>query len=360
MAERALPAHRRVRWIRPRLILLFITFLCALLSLEGLLLATGRWADFIPLANRATVVDDGTFNAFPDLAMLSDGRLLLVYETGTNARDGKILERWSSDGGHTWTDPETVLDTPADLNPGGLTALRDGSLILVVGVADATRGSRILLLRSIDGGRVWSAPEELSDGFTTMRAAWNPLVERADGTWLLPVSGLDAGDGGAAAILRSEDRGRTWSRRLVADEPGGWFADWQIAELGGRLVGVIREQNHQQMWITSSVDGWSWAAPKPAFVGYGRPELIVRDDVLWVCYRRGPATSSQANVCRTTRDEIHWTAETTLTADPRPSLYASLAALPGGEIAAAYAVRYSLWADRAAVYITWLSGMSGD
>jgi hypothetical protein len=341
---------------RSRLQLLIVLLCAAALQLVALLLSTGLWADFIPIPSRVTVVDNGRFNAFPGMARLVDGRLLLVYEESSNAHDGRILERWSGDEGRTWSVPKVVLEDPDDLYPGGVTVLRDGSLVLIVGAGDLTPSTSILLLRSRDGGQEWSGPEILPDGFWHVRAAWNPLVELDDGTWLVPIAGNDAGTEASAAVLISSDGGATWTRKVVADFPNRSFPEWQIADMGTELVGVIREQNRQQMWTTRSTDGGvSWTDAQPAFAGYGRPALLVHSGVLWACYRQGPLTSPQTTVCRT-RAMGKWSAEASLSSDPRPSLYASLVALPDGQIAAAFAVRYSRWDSRAAVFVTWLKG----
>lgn len=93
----------------------------------------------------------GTLKTYYDLdessiALLRDGRLIMV------ARPEGALA-WSSDGGHTWTDPVRL---PFRMFDPWLLTLKDGTLLCVHGSYNQERrGLRAIL--SPDGGKTWFA-----------------------------------------------------------------------------------------------------------------------------------------------------------------------------------------------------------
>lgn len=75
----------------------------------------------------------GRYIGWPTIAKASNGDLLVVF---SGDRDwhvcpwGKILLMRSADGGKTWSAPEIVVDTPLDDREAGLTVLADGIVVL--------------------------------------------------------------------------------------------------------------------------------------------------------------------------------------------------------------------------------------
>jgi hypothetical protein len=53
---------------------------------------------------------------FADLVRLHDGRLLAAYREGAQhtGQDGRILGVQSDDGGHIWSTPRVIMDSPLD------------------------------------------------------------------------------------------------------------------------------------------------------------------------------------------------------------------------------------------------------
>jgi len=101
-------------------------------------------------------------------ALLDDGSLLLAYEIETaEAAPSQIHQRRSSDGGRSWSS-ESVIWSGADTEPGGYLLFPGGELWFVASSDERAGGgsydrASILMRRSGDGGRSWTAPEILVD-----------------------------------------------------------------------------------------------------------------------------------------------------------------------------------------------------
>lgn len=101
-------------------------------------------------------------------ALFDDGSLLLAYEMETaEAAPSQILQRRSLDGGRSWS-VESVIWSGADTEPGGYLLFADGELWFVASSDERAGGgsydrASILVRRSGDGGRSWTAPEVLVD-----------------------------------------------------------------------------------------------------------------------------------------------------------------------------------------------------
>ena len=91
------------------------------------------------------------------------------------------------------------------------------------------------LVRSEDRGRTWSRPELLVP--PVEGPSWevcHPIVELRDGRWLLPISSWmgwhgDAADGMRAMAFESTDRGRTWPRAIA--ELDRWADDLSLIHI---------------------------------------------------------------------------------------------------------------------------------
>lgn len=100
----------------------------------------------------------------PRTILLGDGTLLLAYELEP-AEGGvsTVVQRRSSDGGRSWSEPVEIWGG-ADVEPGGYVRFDDGGLWFVASTDQLAGGgsydrASILVRRSSDDGRSWSAPE---------------------------------------------------------------------------------------------------------------------------------------------------------------------------------------------------------
>lgn len=108
------------------------------------------------------------------IPMVGPGGVVHAVWTRLTGNIGEVVAARSTDGGDTWSAPVVV----ARLQPAGVEDARTGG-ILPTAAIDPKRGdlyvawqdsrfspgiSQIVLSRSTDGGRTWSAPQRVSDG----------------------------------------------------------------------------------------------------------------------------------------------------------------------------------------------------
>ena len=119
---------------------------------------------------------------------LDDGDILLVYERErAEGRASRIVQLRSADGGRSWSGPGVVW-RGGDLEPGGYLAFADGELWLVASSDEPAGGgsydrATILARSSWDGGRSWSEARVLVDREDQISFGG---VELPDGRALLP------------------------------------------------------------------------------------------------------------------------------------------------------------------------------
>ena len=195
------------------------------------------------------VTNEGTLLAF------SEGRRLSRSDTG----DIDLLLKRSEDGGETWSQQQVVWNDSRNVcgNPAPVVDRATGTIWLLLtwnrgddherqiieGTSSDTR--RVFVTSSIDDGRRWSQPKEITAS-----------VKRADWTWYAtgPGAGIQLQVGGHAGrllipcdhierdtkryyshVIYSDDHGATW--RLGRSSPGDQVNECQVAELeDGRLL----------------------------------------------------------------------------------------------------------------------------
>ena len=178
----------------------------------------------------------------PFVLPLSKDELICTFRHGQAmySHDGMVYSLKSEDGGRTWGSAEPVRDREKDsmhydYRSGLLTALRDGSIVMMCNRAGYTDPDRlyinpdtgghteceIIYVRSRDGGSTWTEPviaelPEMPRGFVP--AADGPIVELDDGRWMQLCSTWKSYDNAGAHnlnsfVLFSDDEGKSW---------GGW------------------------------------------------------------------------------------------------------------------------------------------
>jgi hypothetical protein len=233
----------------------------------------------------------GGYEAFPDLCRLPDGELLCVFYAGfahvslpayapggtlpaTCANAGRVCLVRSRDNGRTWSAPTIVVDTPLDDRDPSIARLPDGTLLCNYFSHRPGRKGRAFefvhsaLVRSTDGGRTWSAEQEL---FTTW-ACSSPIRRHSDGRLALALYQVGPTDqAGCGGISFSTDKGRTWSDPVAIGKEVAAKLDAEpdIIELpGARLLAGLRPApSVDSMAFSWSTDrGRSWS--KPDFIGF--------------------------------------------------------------------------------------------
>lgn len=208
------------------------------------------------------------------LAPTRDGGLLCAWFAGTReaAPDvGVWLSRFHQGA---WSTPERVAKI-ADLahwNP-VLFSAPDGEILLFFKVGATIPRWRTFVMRSSDGGAVWSEARELVPGDTGGRGPVRskPLV-LSDGSWLAPASTeqVENHPGSWCAFVdRSRDRGHTWERSpdfsvdpTRISGPGVIQpALWESAP--GRVHALLRTGGGVIARTDSNDDGRTWSPVRP-------------------------------------------------------------------------------------------------
>lgn len=289
---------------------------------------------------------NGGYESFPDVCRLKDGRLMVVFYAGRDHISlpnpgqpfgGRIMSVVSSDEGATWSHPSVVADTPKDDRDPSITALPDGRLLCAFFSYMGPGPTDVLLTESKDGGRSWSAPRLLVSGY----AVSSPIRVLSTGRLMLGVYWENAANTEAhGAIMRSDDRGRTWSGPLVLDNSGARLdAETDLIELrDGTLYAAQRGAAGTPLHVATSTDrGRSWSASRPlSFQGHCPYLHRMRDGTLVLAVREyDEGELKGATTVRISRDEARtWSAPVIV--DPSHGCYPSLVNLKDGSALIVY------------------------
>lgn len=109
----------------------------------------------------------------------SEGRILVQLRNHNANQGGETLQSESSDGGRTWSVPQTMGVWGL---PSHLLRLRDGGLLMTYGYRRPPYGNQARLSR--DQGRTWSEPLTVSDDGVRGDLGYPSTAELDDGTLL--------------------------------------------------------------------------------------------------------------------------------------------------------------------------------
>lgn len=215
------------------------------------------------LANHSRIYSaKDAYCSFPHLVKTSDNELLLVFRqagafsaqaavdnlTTHHDADSRILLTRSSDLGQTWSQPQVIYDTQYGVNDPALTVLSDGTILLRVVLLEVLSTNSLnssdlkhrkifshrvehglvstvignLVLRSEDNGCSWTSlgisdPPEISGGCSR-----DPILELPDHSLLMPIYTGSPQRTEVASVIRSFDRGETWtSPSTIMIDPDG-------------------------------------------------------------------------------------------------------------------------------------------
>lgn len=178
----------------------------------------------------------------------------------------------SADEGKTWSKPAVIMDTPDDDRDSSLTRLNDGTLLMnwfaLIPAAKPSQsepwvGIRLLLSRSTDSGRTWSAAKPIKIKSEYSFACSSPIRQLPDGSLIL---GLyhEGGGGAFGATIKSSDGGKTWKNLALIGKESGLYLDAEtdvVALKDGRLLAALRSSKDMQ-YAESSDQGKTWGPVK--------------------------------------------------------------------------------------------------
>lgn len=305
----------------------------------------------------------------PSLLVTPAGTLLAFgegrREGASDHGDVDLVLRRSTDGGNSWSAIETVWDDSTntcgnpcpvvDQSTGYLWLLmtwnrgEDRESAIIAGQGRDTR--RVFVTRSLDDGRSWSAPTEITRQVKTTNWTWYATgpgtgIQLQRGSkrerLVIPCDHIEAGTKRYGAhVIYSDDHGLTW--QLGGSAPNDQVNECEAVELDdGHLLLNMRnyESTQPSRQIASSADGGdTWLDP--------RHDPALPDPICQASIRRysWPATN-QAGVILFSNPAGHRRERMTIRAsvddgrtwpmsrvlEPGPSAYSCLARLGDGRI----------------------------
>lgn len=218
------------------------------------------------------------FSWLPRIVMASDDELFVLWQEivfSGGSHGGEILFSRSNDAGATFSEPTNLSNTMAGAGKGRLTEKRwdNGSLDIqrapdgVLYAAWTVYQGALSFTRSLDGGRSFEAPRQLS-GSETEPARGPSLAAGADGAVHLAWT---VGEEPAADIhlLSSRDRGESFAEpQLVAKTDGHSDAPKLALDSRGNLHIVWSEmppplpRQHQVRYLRKSAESGASTAPR--------------------------------------------------------------------------------------------------
>lgn len=270
---------------------------------------------------------------FPSVVVLGNGEMLTSFALAEAFEAPNMhthLAR-STDLGATWHHEGPVYPgLPARLTSDSarITALPDGQVVMFMVRCDRTEHpdeglanpdslgfvpTELLILRSRDYGRTWSAPEEISPPLVGPAFEMCcPITTLGDGRWLLPTSTWRGWDGYYPNGMKmvafvSYDRGQTWPEYVdVMNDPEQHIIYWEskIVELPDRRLLAVAwaydeaaTQDQPNQYTLSADGGLTWLPPQSTgLLGQTLTPLVLPDGRILSAYRRLDQPGLWANV----------------------------------------------------------------
>ncbi len=240
--------------------------------------------------------DDFIYEAWPDVAMLKNGRMVCVFSECAHhgvRDDARIVIKTSDDNGETWSEKQYLTEKgkkDAFFNCARISNLQDGRLVIICDFIignENEKNTKNFLWFSEDGVN-WSEPKELPlDGGIVPC-----FKELQSGRWLAAAHHPSKEGKLTEYYIYSDDRGETWSeKQILAEDPRYNLCEVSFLEIEPNVVvGYLRENSGQgyDCFKAISYDGgesWEGIYPVP-LPGCHRPTVgFLKDGQILITYR---------------------------------------------------------------------------
>jgi hypothetical protein len=296
---------------------------CCLLLAAVPFLWGGRSGQYAEIISTGVICKQpGKYIGWPSIAKTRSGELLVVF---SGMRDAHVCPFGitqiirSIDNGETWSDPETINNTPLDDRDAGILETKDGTLLVnwftslafdkknyyernpswkrhAEKLGDETKKYWLgnWTRRSLDGGRSWVEPVK------QLVSSPHGPIELSDGR-MLYVGTAYVDDKKMIAVEQSTDDGQSWQRisriPISLEDDIAYYHEPHAVELrDGKLVAMFRYNppDREQSFLRQSESydgGRSWTTSHKTEIWGYPPHLIqLKNGWLLVSYgvRREP------------------------------------------------------------------------
>jgi predicted neuraminidase len=239
-------------------------------------------------------------NGIPCVALIPGGKLIATWTVWGSPSKAKIVYSLSSDSGHNWTQPVTLIDNPGKAD-GDPSIVIDGEGIIVLSTTQPDPGkisrTEFWMTRSDDDGKTWSKPVlaphshvyaegkysvgyRLKDGRLAIPYAWDIFCEKG----LTPATEGEMDN--RAGLLFSSDGGKNWVAegdmhaepiRLTPHAVNGVDEPTVAVFDDGKIFALLRTGSDHlyQSWSTDNGATWSTPIPSP-LQGHNAPAALWR------------------------------------------------------------------------------------
>jgi photosystem II stability/assembly factor-like uncharacterized protein len=216
------------------------------------------------------------FNQTSSLERLDDGSLVVTWGGGRaeGTTDSRIVIARSTDGGASWTPPETVIDPFGDEQARGTVLFRhQGRLWLMVtaqvggGTGTTTGALEGRLLASNDGGRTWDAPRAIKLPVARPSFPLHKPVVTATGEVAFAIywRELESNQTYCSALVGSADLS-SWELRGKVFVTGRRTLEPVLLEVSPGTWRMLARTNMEKVFFSDSFDSghtWTEFAPLP-------------------------------------------------------------------------------------------------
>lgn len=219
--------------------------------------------DSIIFHSRDTILNNSSYNAFPAFAVTKTGKLIVGYMAATEhgVKDSPIAMRSSTDGGKSWSEPDTLFRTDVTKERGNIHDIfvaENNDIYSHISYQDSTIIAEYnsIIIKSVDDGESWTTIDTLPD-FGGVGTFLTSFLVLPNGDWVAGyyITGFSAG------FAWSSDEGKNWTNALYSSQSGLNLNEQLIRPISDdTLMTLIRGEGNTIYTSRSGDGGRTWSA----------------------------------------------------------------------------------------------------